>query len=128
MSATPATLNTELPGWAASFYTAVDSFDLDGMIAHFTDDVRVRFGNGDVLVGHDAFKAQVLGLGEFIGGMKHSFSQAWEAQNDAVLVCNVDYTKHDGRIVSLPAVITFHLTDGLIDDMRILIDMTPVFG
>ena len=48
---------------------------------------------------------------------------------DAVIVeFDVHYTRHDGKLVTLPCCNVFRLRDGLIAEYRSYIDATPVYA
>ncbi|WP_433171475.1 nuclear transport factor 2 family protein [Actinoallomurus sp. CA-150999] len=119
-------IRTELPSWAAGLYAAMDAGDIDGVIAHFSEDVRMRYGNAETVVGHEAVRAASMQFFGAISGMSHDFHDVWESGDAAMLICDVNYTRSDGSVVCLPAA-TFihHRSDGIIDDIQVFMDMAP---
>jgi ketosteroid isomerase-like protein len=125
MSTVQGTIAGAIPAWVTDTYRSVDHLDVDGFAAHLTDDVEFRFGNAPATTGKDAVRE---GLTQFFGaiaGMKHNFREVWEAGDDAVLVIDVDYTRLDGDVVTVPVVTSVHRRDGLTDSMQIFIDVSP---
>ena len=119
-------VTSELPTWAAGLYAAMDAGDIDRVLAHFSEDVRMRFGNAEPIVGRDAVRAASAQFFGSIRSMSHDFRQVWESGDSAVLICDVDYTRRDGAVVRLPgATLIHHRPDGVIDDIQVFMDMTP---
>jgi ketosteroid isomerase-like protein len=120
--------SSKLPAWAAGLYAAMDARDIDGVLDNFSEDARMCSGNAEPIVGHDAIRAASTQFFGSINGMSHEFYEVWECGDSALMTCDVDYTRSDGTVVRLPAA-TFihHRADGLIDDIRVFMDMAPVF-
>ncbi|MFJ8027748.1 nuclear transport factor 2 family protein [Streptomyces sp. NPDC096311] len=121
--------SNEVPAWVTELYACFDKLDLDALLTHFSEDARIRFGNAEPTVGKDAFRAT---SGAFLGTIRctiHRFIQVWEHDESAVLIADVTYDCHNGRTMSLPAATVLHRrTDGLIDDMQVFVDVTPLFA
>lgn len=95
-----------------------------------TDDVRLRFGNAEPVVGHEAVAARAAALASVVASMSHKFVQIWTVdESDSVVICEMEsiYHLHDGSELTLPVVDVFRLRDGLIADYRIYMDITPIF-
>ncbi|MFJ3802562.1 nuclear transport factor 2 family protein [Streptomyces sp. NPDC090088] len=119
----------EVPVWVAELYSSMDSLNSEAVLAHLSDDCRIRFGNGEPMVGHEEFLAGTGAFQQAVRGMRHHFNQVWQCGDSAVLVTDVDYIRHDDSVVTLPAITVLHRQpDGLVDDMQVVIDLTPVFG
>lgn len=122
-----ARINDTVPDWAAALYAAFDALDASDVATHFADDVRFRVGNGEQITGRDGYLAAAAHFGAVLTGMRHHFRQVWECGSWTLFVANVDYTRLDGSVVRLPATSIAHRNaDGLVDDMQIFVDMTPV--
>ena len=123
-----ARITSELPAWAAGMYAAMDAGDIGGVLAHMTEDVRMRFGNAEPVAGRDAVRAASLQFFGSIGGLSHDFREVWESEDSALLVCDVHYTRRDGSVVCLPGVTFIHRRPDGIDDIQVFMDMTPVMA
>ncbi|MER7789682.1 nuclear transport factor 2 family protein [Streptomyces sp. NPDC097640] len=119
----------ETPAWMAELYSCFDTLNVEAVLTYFSPDCRIRFGNGEPTVGHDEF---LVGAGAFlqsVRGMCHRFRQVWQCGESAVLVADVGYTLHNGNTLSLPAITVLHRrSDGLIDDMQVVLDVAPLFA
>jgi ketosteroid isomerase-like protein len=125
MSTVNGTLAQQTPAWVIETYTPVDNLDVEGFASHLTEDVAFRFGNAPGTKGKDAVRE---GLTQFFGaisGMKHHFREVWESGDDAVLMLDVDYTRLDGDVVTIPCVTRIHRSEGLADSMQLYLDVTP---
>jgi ketosteroid isomerase-like protein len=118
---------SEAPTWVVELYKAVDSHHLEGILALCAEDFRYRSGNAEPIVGHDALRARSGAHFESIRGMSHQIRQVWESGDSAAVVADVDYTCRSGAQVRLPAITLIHRrVDGLIDEMQIIMDISPV--
>ncbi|MEV4452588.1 MULTISPECIES: nuclear transport factor 2 family protein [Streptomyces] len=118
----------ETPAWVAELYSCFDTLNVEAVLAHFSDDCRIRFGNGEPTVGHEEFLAGAGAFLQSVRGMCHRFRQVWQSGDQTVLVADVEYVRHNGSMLSLPAVTLLHRRpDGLIDDMQVVLDVTPLF-
>ncbi|MFE4755029.1 nuclear transport factor 2 family protein [Streptomyces mirabilis] len=108
-------------------YAAVDARDVDGLVARFAEGIRYRSGNAEPVVGRAALLAASSAHTELIPGIVHHFRQVWEKGAWAVVLADVDYTCANGAVVRVPAATVIHRRpDGLIDDIRIIADLSPV--
>lgn len=115
-----------VPAWVRGFYAAVDSFDLNRHMAVLTDDVQMTFGNNPTMVGHDAVRAGIEAFFRTIAGLQHRFRNVWEHGNEAIVEADVDYTRKDGRVVTIPALTVLRRRGNLIDNIRVYVDHEPL--
>ncbi len=88
--------------WVKHYYAVVDSMDVEKFAPLHTEDVRLRFGNAETVVGRDAV---VRGIADFWGsikGLRHNFVQTWDEGDVEIVEALIDYTRHDGKVVTLP--------------------------
>jgi hypothetical protein len=110
-------------------FALVDKRDAAGFAALFAPYGRFVFGNADPIVGPDAIAAAVDGFFAGIAGLRHEFRSRWETGADTVAELVVEYDRHDGGQVRIPAVTIFTRDDaGLITDYRIYVDLAPLFA
>lgn len=121
MSAEP-----RVPAWVREFYAAVDTADADRHMEKLTDDVTMTFGNHPPIVGHDAVRAGIEGFFGTIAGLKHRFRNVWEQGNEAIVEADVDYTRKDGKVVTIPALTVLRRRGNLIDTIRVYVDHEPL--
>lgn len=93
-----------------------------------TDDVHLRLGNADLIHGKGSSVDAVNGFLASIAGVRHEILRVFTDTDAAIVEFDVHYTRHDGRVVTLPCCNVFRLRDGLIAEYRSYIDATPVYA
>lgn len=126
MSGATATRAVDAPAWLTGFYAKVDALDTEGVLAAFAPDATMRYGSGDPMPGHDGIRAGLTFLFTFYRRIGHEFRSVWQSGSTVLLEATVTYGCPDGREVAVPALTVIDHRDGVIDDMRIFIDPTPV--
>ncbi len=115
--------------WPARFFTEVDTFSVDRLLACFADDVEVRFGNQDAIHGKAAARAAFDGFYSTIAGMRHEAETVVVSGDLATQQATVIYTRKDGHDVRLPVASHLRRTpEGLINRLWIYLDMAPLFA
>ena len=123
--------------WARRLYhESVDRKDAAGFAAAFTPDAWLRFGNNDRLVGREAIREAIAGFFTAMAALEHTPRNAWLQGDTLILEAEVTYTRHDGRLVTVPAVTIYRLaslgvpgeSDPLADQCRIYVDLAPLFA
>ena len=110
-------------------FALVDASDSEGFSNLFTPEGRLRFANGEPMVGPEAIEAGCRGFFSTIKGMHHTVLHEWVSGADSVVELSVDYDRLDGGTVTVPVVSIWHRgEDGLIDDYRVFFDLAPVFA
>ncbi len=113
--------------WLRDYYASVDRMDLDGYLARHTDDAVVKFGNNPPAVGKAQIGEAIGGFFSTVGGMKHRFVAVHEAGDTTILETDIEYTRLDGSKVHVPSASILHRRGDLVDELRIYIDVAPVF-
>ncbi|GAA4707803.1 hypothetical protein GCM10023215_56090 [Pseudonocardia yuanmonensis] len=124
-----ATAPVDAPTWLSEFYSKVDQLDTEGVLAAFAADASMRYGSAEAAVGHDAIRGGLTYLFTLYAGIRHEFRAVWDTGSTLMVEAEVTYRTQDGREVAVPALTVIeHRDGGVIDDMRIFIDPTPVAG
>src|SRR4051812_31512847 len=114
---------------ATSFFDKVDSQDLDGLGALCADDVTMVFANQEPLIGRAAVLAGNTGFYSSIKGLSHHIRNEWTFGATSIAETDVTYSRLDGKQVTLPATTIWDVDDtGLISQIRIFVDLAPVFA
>src|SRR6266849_2461942 len=100
--------------WVKHYYAVVDSMDLEKFAPLHTEDVHLRFGNTD--------------FWGAIKGLRHNFVQTWDEGDVEIVEALIDYTRHDGKVVTLPCTSILRKRGALAQDLRIYMDVSPVFA
>lgn len=115
--------------WVQRYYDDVDHMRMDEFLAWHTPDVRVRFANHPEAAGHEQVRGAIGHFWEAIGGLKHDITHVWEqSDGTAVVEANIDYTRKDEHVVTIPCTTILHRAGEKIDSVRIYMDGTPIFA
>lgn len=95
----------------------------------YADDVRLRFGNDDVIVGREAtVKAFDNVLGR-VSRLHHDLVNVWLQPGGVVIFESVGtWYLYSGVSVSIPACSVFTIEEGLFTNLRIYVDNAPVLA
>jgi uncharacterized protein (TIGR02246 family) len=114
-------------------FETVDKMDAAGFAAYFTPDGSFRFGNAEPAIGRDAIEQAATGFFATIGGLRHRLIGVWVGSWERGAVRSVEaevtYTRNDGsQTAPLPVTSTLRMKGDLIHDLRIFMDVSPLFG
>ena len=110
-------------------FRAVDSMDPAALTDLLAEDARMRFGNADPFVGHEAVIAGAAAFFGAIRGIRHTIRTVWTVGADTIAETDVTYTRQDGKDVTIPVVSIWRVGgDDRIEDYRVFYDVTPVFA
>jgi len=115
-------------GMLALLFDAIDTHDSEGILAYLTDDARFVFGNAAPAVGKAAIGTMLRGFFASIGACRHELTGSY--RDGDTLVCRglVTYTRHDGRVVTLPFCNVLAMRGHRIADYQIYSDPAPLYA
>jgi ketosteroid isomerase-like protein len=119
--ASPSNLDRDL-------FAALDAQNHAALAALVTDDVRLRLGNAEAVVGKAALVDAAKALDGSIAGIRHNIKSVWAVDDVVIAELDVDYERLDGNRLTLPCCNVFHVRDGLVSDYRVYMDINPVFA
>ena len=109
-------------------FADIDSMNPDQFVAHLTEDVVFRFGNGDPVVGRPAVREAVAGFYSTIGAMQHHLLKSYDVQDTTITQIDVEYERLDGKSVVTPNVDVLVFDGDKVKNWQIYIDLAPVFA
>lgn len=110
-------------------FATTDRKDVEANAAHLTEDVELRFGNNEPVIGKDAYVAMSRDFFASLKSLRHEIHSLWAVDGNVVITeMTVHYERLDGQRLSLPCANIFRLRDGLVADYRIFMDVNPVFA
>ncbi len=109
-------------------FADIDSFDPDRFVANLTPDAVFRFGNGNPVIGREAVREAVAGFFATIDGLSHHVLNTWQFGDTLVAQIDVEYTRKDGKTVTVPNADILLFDGDLVRDWQIYIDLAPVFA
>ena len=124
---------TEAARWAHELYGgAVDQKDAAGFAAALTDDAWLRFGNAEPIVGRAAIEAAIAQFFTAFVALRHEFTAITPCGDTLFLEATVTYTRHDGGVVTVPAMTVLHMTETsgrrLAERCQMYVDLSPLFA
>jgi ketosteroid isomerase-like protein len=119
---------SEMSGWLRDYYDDVDNMRLQAFVDRHTDDVVVKFGNNPPAVGKAEVEKAIGYFWTMIGGLRHQFVNVFADGDTTILEAEIDYERKDGVHVMVPCTSILHRRDGLVDGLRVYLDLAPVFA
>jgi ketosteroid isomerase-like protein len=113
--------------WLEQYYADVDAMDMDAFLAHHTDDAVVQYANNPPAKGKDQIGQAIGALWGAIGGLRHERVNVWHVEDGAILEAVTHYLTKGGTQVPIPVTSILHRTNGMVDNLRVYIDMAPLF-
>jgi ketosteroid isomerase-like protein len=112
--------------WYTDMYESIDAGNLDGYLAHLSDDVVMTVANNEPTVGKSAVEA--LLAASMVEGASHTWEHEYTDGDTTALEGKLTL-KREGREVEVPVVSMLHRNgDGLVDSLRSYMDGTPIFA
>jgi ketosteroid isomerase-like protein len=116
-----------------AMFAATDARDVEAKLELVTDDVILRFGNREPMVGKAALRSASEEFNASVRGIVHEITGLWRVvggkdENLVLTELQVRYERLDGRLLTLPCFNEFGVRDGLICDYQIFMDMSPVYA
>jgi len=106
----------------------IDSMEPERFAAHLAEDVTMRFGNADPILGRDAVRQAWGTFCQDLNGVEHDLVEQWTVNGTTIVEAKVTYTKTDESRVTVPVVTIYRERGGAINDYRIYIDLAPLFA
>lgn len=118
-----------VPTWLRDYYDDVDNLRMDAFLARNTDTATLTFGNHPPAVGKAQIRAAINAFWDTIHGLRHNFTHVHQGANGVTIVeATVDYTRKDGAVVSARAASVLVRDGDLVTDLRVYVDLAPVYA
>lgn len=118
----------EVPDLFKQMFMAGESMNVENFIKFYTDDALYQFSNFPVVYGPQGIRDSSQGFVATVEGLHHHIKNLWDVGNDTwVCEMEVTYVRHDGKVFTLPCCDTIKVKDGKVQELRIYMDITPVF-
>lgn len=101
----------------------------DEYVTFLTEDAQFLLGNPAPMVGRQAIRDSLVAFCRQVKGIYHDIKQKWELEENVVILdMEVTYYRLDGTAVTLPVMDYFRFKGDLIQELRIFMDVNPVFA
>ena len=114
--------------WYLDLYEQIDSMNMDGFLSGLTEDCSVAFANQAPVKGKAQIRSAIGAFWASIRSMKHHFFNVTQDGDDMTLEANIEYTRLDGRMVTLPCATVLKRLGHKVKSMRIYIDIAPLYA
>jgi limonene-1,2-epoxide hydrolase len=104
-----------------------EAFDSDGFISFFTDTPVYQFGNFEVCLDKESIKKSVDNFFSRISAVYHEIKMMWEVGDVVFVEMDVLYWRKNDSVVSLPCCDIFRVEGDKFSELRIFMDVNPVF-
>jgi len=115
-----------------AMFATVDRMDPEGVANCFTEDGSFRFGNAEPAVGRSAIREAQVAFFSTIDGLRHDIEGIWVGEWERGEVYSVEargtYRRKDGSEVSLPVTSTLRMSERLVHDWRVFMDISPLYA
>jgi limonene-1,2-epoxide hydrolase/alkylhydroperoxidase/carboxymuconolactone decarboxylase family protein YurZ/catechol 2,3-dioxygenase-like lactoylglutathione lyase family enzyme len=121
----------KLPGQNADLvkrlFSRGEAFDSAGFITFFTDNPVYQFGNFDVCLDKQSIKQSADNFFSQINAVYHEIKMMQEVGDVVFVEMDVFYWRKDGSMISLPCCDIFRVEGDKFSELRIFMDVNPVF-
>ncbi|MEA5619039.1 nuclear transport factor 2 family protein [Cronbergia sp. UHCC 0137] len=125
-------MKTKLPGTNTDLvkrlFSRGEAFDSEGFVTFFTDTPVYQFGNFDVCLDKASIKKSADAFFSQIDAVYHEIKMIWEAGDVVFVEMDVAYWRKDGSMISLPCSDIFRVEGDKFSELRIFMDVNPVFN
>ncbi|MBE9169705.1 Nif11-like leader peptide family RiPP precursor [Pleurocapsales cyanobacterium LEGE 06147] len=104
-----------------------EAFDSAGFVTFFTDTPVYQFGNFEVCLDKESIKQSADNFFSQIDAVYHEIKMIWEVADLVFVEMDVTYWRKDGSVVSLPCSDIFRVEGDKFSELRIFMDVNPVF-
>lgn len=79
-------------------------------------------------MGKEAVEQDLNHLWTSLESLSHHTTGIWESGNVTIVEANITYTRKDGKVVVLPAAFLVRREGDLVNDLRVNMDINPLFA
>ena len=107
-----------------SLFQSIDSKDDTAFQEFLAPDCRFRLGNLPVVTGREAIGTAVAGFFNSLQAISHELAGAWHTADSSICYGLVNYTRHDGSLLTVPFANILKREDRLISEYLIFVDIS----
>jgi hypothetical protein len=125
-SAKPEGANSQL---VRAMFQAGESMNVNNFVKFYAEGSRYQFGNFPVAIGPQGIVNASEGFIKTVKAVVHHIDNIWEIDDEIVVVeMTVTYDRFDGKSFTLPCCDTIRIKDGKVQDLKIFMNIDPVFA
>lgn len=108
-------------------FQAGESMNVENFVKFYTDDAHYQFSNFPVAYGPQGIKDSSVAFLEMVAKVYHHITNMWEVGDTVICEMEVTYIRHDGKVFTLPCCDTIVFKGDKVQELRIYMDISPVF-
>ncbi|MCL1470593.1 EthD domain-containing protein [Argonema antarcticum] len=109
-------------------FKAGESMNVDNFVKFYTDDALYQFSNFPIVYGPKGIKDASTAFIQTVEALYHKIKHIWEVGADTVICeMEVTYIRFDGKVFTLPCCDTIRFKGDKVSELRIYMDISPVF-
>ena len=110
-------------------FKAGESMNVENFVKFYTNDALYQFGNFPVAYGPQGIREASVDFLNKVEKVYHHMKNMWQVGNDTVVAeMEVTYIRHDGQVFTLPCCDTIKFKEDKVQELRIYMDINPVFS
>jgi ketosteroid isomerase-like protein len=109
-------------------FAAGESMNVENFVTFYTHDALYQFSNFPVVYGPQGIRDSSQPFLDKVKAVYHDIRAIWEQGDTVICQMDVTYTRHDGKIYTLPCCDTIRFAGDKVQELRIYMDITPVFS
>ncbi len=109
-------------------FKAGESMNLDNFVKFYADDALYQFSIFPVVYGPQGIREASVEFLEKVEQVYHHYLNMWEVGDTVIAEMEVTYIRHDGKVFTLPCCDTIRLKGDKVQELRIYMDISPVFS
>ncbi|WP_244887744.1 nuclear transport factor 2 family protein [Anabaena cylindrica] len=108
-------------------FEAGESMNVENFVKFYTEDAHYQFSNFPVAYGPQGIKDTSVGFLQTVAKVYHHITNIWEQGDTVICEMEVTYIRHDGKVFKLPCCDTIVFKGDKVQELRIYMDISPVF-
>lgn len=101
----------------------------DDYITFLTEDSQFKLGNQDARLGHKDIRESIVFFCQQVKGIYHDIKQVWQPEENVVILeMEVTYYRLDDTVVTFSVIDLFRFKGNLIKEIKIFMDINPLFA
>jgi limonene-1,2-epoxide hydrolase len=108
-------------------FQAGESMNVENFVKFYTDDAHYQFSNFPVAYGPQGIKDSSVAFLEMVAKVYHHITNMWEVGDTVICEMEVTYIRQDGKVFTLPCCDTIVFKGDKVQELRIYMDISPVF-
>ncbi len=108
-------------------FEAGESMNVENFVKFYTEDAHYQFSNFPVAYGPQGIRDTSVDFLNTVAKVYHHITNIWEQGDTVICEMEVTYIRHDGKVFRLPCCDTIVFKGDKVQQLKIYMDISPVF-